>query len=68
MLKQVQQMQAGLAAAQEKLASQTVTTEGAGGKLKDVYKRQFADFCQMQTTMPSAQTLPTAFWQNMKPP
>ena len=27
-------MQAGLAAAQEKLASQTVTTEGAGGKLK----------------------------------
>ena len=34
MMKQVQQMQAGLAAAQEKLASQTVTTEGAGGKLK----------------------------------
>ena len=29
---------------------------------------KFADFCQMQTTMPSAQTLPTAFWQNMKPP
>lgn len=34
MMKQVQQMQAGLAAAQEKLASQTVATEGAGGKLK----------------------------------
>ena len=28
MMKQVQQMQAGLAAAQEKLASQTVATEG----------------------------------------
>ena len=27
-------MQTGLAAVQEKLASQTVTTEGAGGKLK----------------------------------
>ena len=34
MMKQVQQMQTGLAAVQEKLASQTVTTEGAGGKLK----------------------------------
>lgn len=34
MMKQVQQMQAGLASAQEKLASQTVTTEGAGGKVK----------------------------------
>lgn len=34
MMKQVQQMQSGLAAAQEKLASQTVTTEGAGGKVK----------------------------------
>ena len=34
MMKQVQQMQSGLAAAQEKLASQTVTSEGAGGKVK----------------------------------
>lgn len=34
MMKQVQQMQSGLAAAQEKLASQTVTTKGAGGKVK----------------------------------
>ncbi len=34
MMKQVQQMQSGLAAAQEKLAAQTVTAEGAGGKLK----------------------------------
>lgn len=34
MMKQVQQMQAGLASAQEKLASQTVTAEGAGGKVK----------------------------------
>ncbi len=34
MMKQVQQMQAGLATAQEKLASQTVSVEGAGGKVK----------------------------------
>ncbi len=34
MMKQVQQMQSGLAAAQEKLASQTVTAEGAGDKVK----------------------------------
>lgn len=34
MMKQVQQMQAGLASAQEKLAAQTVTAEGAGGKVK----------------------------------
>lgn len=34
MMKQVQQMQSGLAAVQEKLASQTVTSEGAGGKVK----------------------------------
>ena len=34
MLKQAQQMQAGLAEAQEKLASQTVQAEGAGGKVK----------------------------------
>ncbi len=34
MLKQAQQMQAGLAAAQEKLAEQTVSVEGAGGKIK----------------------------------
>lgn len=33
-MKQAQQMQAGLAAAQEKLASQTVSTEGASGKIK----------------------------------
>ena len=34
MLKQAQPMQAGLAAAQEKLAEQTVSVEGAGGKIK----------------------------------
>lgn len=34
LMKQAQQMQAGLAAAQEKLAAQTVDTEGAGGKIK----------------------------------
>ena len=34
MMKQVQQMQSGLAAAQEKLTSQTVTAEGAGDKVK----------------------------------
>lgn len=34
LMKQAQQMQAGLAAAQEKLAEQTVETEGAGGKIK----------------------------------
>ncbi len=34
MMKQVQQMQAGLASAQEKLAAQTVSAEGAGGKVK----------------------------------
>ncbi len=34
MMKQVQQMQAGLATAQEKLATQTVSVEGAGGKVK----------------------------------
>ncbi len=34
MMKQAQQLQAGLAATQEKLASQTVTTEAAAGKIK----------------------------------
>lgn len=34
LLKQAQQMQAGLASAQAKLAEQTLTTETAGGKIK----------------------------------
>ncbi len=34
MMKQAQQLQAGLAATQEKLASQTVTAEAAAGKVK----------------------------------
>lgn len=34
LMKQAQQMQAGLAAAQEKLASETVEAEGASGKIK----------------------------------
>lgn len=34
LMKQAQQMQAGLAAAQEKLALQTVEMEGASGKIK----------------------------------
>ncbi len=34
LMKQAQQMQSGLAAAQSKLAEQTLTTETAGGKIK----------------------------------
>lgn len=34
LMKQAQQMQSGLAAAQAKLAEQTLTTETAGGKIK----------------------------------
>lgn len=34
LMKQAQQMQAGLAAAQKQLAEQTVDVEGAGGKIK----------------------------------
>lgn len=34
LMKQAQQMQAGLAAAQEKLANETFDAEGAGGKIK----------------------------------
>lgn len=34
LMKQAQQMQAGLAAAQQQLASQTVDVEGASGKIK----------------------------------
>lgn len=34
LMKQAQQMQAGLAEAKEKLASQTVDAEGASGKIK----------------------------------
>lgn len=34
LMKQAQEMQAGLAAAQEKLATETVESEGAAGKIK----------------------------------